>query len=394
MNKDWKFNTQAVHAGEKPCPETGALRVPIYQSSTFVFDNCEQGGRRFAGEEPGYIYTRLGNPTQSALEEKMAILEGKEDAIALGSGMAAVSSVVMGLLTAGDHLIASDTLYGCTFSLFSELLPKWGIDVSFVDMSELKNLEQEIKPNTRLIYTETPSNPTMNMVDLQGVAEIAQASSILTVVDNTFMSPYLQKPDEFGIDIIVHSATKYIGGHGDTIAGIICGPQEILDELRATTVKDFGGIIAPFDAFLLLRGLKTLTVRMDRIVENAQQVAEFLAGHPAVEKVYYPGLPSHPQYELGKKQMKAAGGVMSFEVKGGIEAGKQLLDSLELCILAVSLGDVDTLIQHPASMTHYVVPREERLKAGITDGMIRLAVGIEDVTDIISDLKAGLDQLM
>ncbi|MGM0414867.1 MAG: methionine gamma-lyase [Bacillota bacterium] len=392
MKKELNFNTRTVHAGEGPCPQTGALRVPIYQSSTFVFDNVEQGGRRFAGEEPGYIYTRLGNPTQSALEEKMANLEGTESAIALGSGMAAVSSTVMGLLKAGDHMIASKTLYGCTFSLFSELLPQWDIEVSFVDMSDLNNVKAAIKDNTKVIYTETPSNPTMNLVDLSGLAEMA-GDEIITVVDNTFMSPYLQKPAEFGIDIIIHSATKFIGGHGDTIAGIICGPEDLLNTFRGTTVKDFGGIIAPFDTFLLLRGLKTLSVRMDRITKNAKVVAEFLDSHPAVETVYYPGLKDHPQYELGKKQMNGPGGVMAFELKGGIEEGKKLLNSLDLCILAVSLGDVDTLIQHPASMTHYVVPEEERHAAGITDGLIRISVGIEDVDDIIDDLKQGLDKI-
>jgi len=392
MKKDLGFNTRTVHAGEGPCPQTGALRVPIYQSSTFVFDNVEQGGRRFAGEEPGYIYTRLGNPTQTALEEKMANLEGTESAIALGSGMAAVSSTVMGLLEAGDHMIASKTLYGCTFSLFSELLPKWNIEVSFVDMSDLENVKDAIKDNTKVIYTETPSNPTMNLVDLAGLAELTD-DNIITVTDNTFMSPYLQKPAEYGIDVIIHSATKFIGGHGDTIAGIICGPEDLLNSFRETTVKDFGGIIAPFDTFLLLRGLKTLSVRMDRITKNAMVVAEFLNNHPAVERVYYPGLVDHPQYELGKKQMNGPGGVMSFELNGGIEEGKKLLNSLDLCILAVSLGDVDTLIQHPASMTHYVVPDEERRAAGITDGLIRLSVGIEEVDDIIDDLKQGLDKI-
>ncbi|MFW5873069.1 MAG: methionine gamma-lyase [Bacillota bacterium] len=392
MKKEWNFNTRTVHAGEDPCPQTGALRVPIYQSSTFVFDNVEQGGRRFAGEESGYIYTRLGNPTQTALEEKMANLEGTETAIALGSGMAAVSSTVMGLLEAGDHMIASKTLYGCTFSLFSELLPRWNIEVSFVDMSDLENVKNAIKDNTKVIYTETPSNPTMKLVDLAGLAEIA-GDNIITVTDNTFMSPYLQKPADFGIDVIVHSATKFIGGHGDTIAGIVCGPEDLLNSFRETTVKDFGGIIAPFDTFLLLRGLKTLSVRMDRITKNAKVVAEFLSNHPAVDRVYYPGLEDHPQYELGKKQTNGPGGVMSFELNGGIEEGKKLLNSLDLCILAVSLGDVDTLIQHPASMTHYVVPEAERQAAGITDGLIRLSVGIEEVDDIINDLKQGLDKI-
>ncbi len=395
MKKDAKFATRAVHAGESHCKETGALRVPIYQSSTFVFESAEQGARRFAGEEPGYIYTRLGNPTQTALEKKMADLEGGEAAIAVASGMAAVSGVVLALLQAGDHMIASDTLYGCTHALFAEMLPKWNIEVDFIDMTEISNIKAAIKPNTKVIYTETPANPTLTLVDLESLANIAKEhQNITTVVDNTFMSPYLQNPIALGIDVVIHSATKYIGGHGDTIAGIIVGPQELIDIIRMTTIKDIGGIIAPFDAFLLLRGLKTLTVRIDRINENAMQVAKFLKNHPAVDKVYYPGLPDHPQHELAKKQQRGFGGVIAFELKDGLDAGRQLMNTVNLCILAVSLGDVDTLIQHPASMTHSVVPQEEREAAGITDGLVRLSVGIEHVEDIIADLQQALDQLV
>lgn len=393
MDKKHNFATRTVHAGESHCKQTGALRTPIYQSSTFVFDNVEQGARRFAGEEEGYIYTRLGNPTQTDLEKKMANLENGEAAIAVGSGMAAVSGVILGLLEAGDHMIASETIYGCSHTLFSEMLPKWNIEVDFVDMTDLDNVRDAMKDNTKVIYGETPSNPTMTMIDLKEMAAIAQENDLTTVVDNTFMSPYLQKPLNLGIDIVIHSATKYISGHGDTIAGIIVGPEDLIGEFRMTTIKDIGGIIAPFDAFLLLRGLKTLAVRMDRTCENAMEIAKFLKSHPAVETVSFPGLPEHPQHELANKQMKDYGGLMSFELKGGIEAGKKLMNSVELCVLAVSLGDVDTLIQHPASMTHSVVPKEERLAGGITDGLVRLSVGIEDVEDIIDDLKQALDQL-
>lgn len=395
MNKEnLQFATRTVHAGEGPDKETGALRVPIFQSSTFVFENAEQGAARFAGEEQGYIYTRLGNPTTNALEKKMASLECCDDAIAVGSGMAAVSGAVLALLQAGDHLIASDTLYGCTHALFDHMLPKWGIEVDFVDMTNLDNVKNVIKDNTKVIYTETPANPTLALVDLEELAAIAKEHDIKTVVDNTFMSPYLQSPLAMGHTLVIHSATKYINGHGDVVAGIICGPQDLISEIRMTTIKDIGGIIGPFDAFLLLRGLKTLAIRMDRINENAMKVAEFLENHPAIDKVYYPGLPSHPQHELAKKQQRGFGGVMAFELKGGLEAGKKLMNSVELAMLAVSLGDVDTLIQHPASMTHSVVPREDRLAAGITDGLVRISVGIEAVEDIIADLKQGLDQLV
>ena len=394
MKKKKKFATRTVHAGESHCKLTGALRTPIYQSSTFVFDNVEQGARRFAGEEDGYIYTRLGNPTQTDLEKKMADLENGETAIAVASGMAAVSGAILGLLDAGDHLIASKTIYGCTHSLFEEMLPRWDIEVSFIDMTDLDNLKDEIKDNTKVVYTETPSNPTMSMVNLKELANIAKDNDIVSVVDNTFMSPYLQKPLNLGIDIVIHSATKYISGHGDTIAGIIVGPEKYVEEFRGTTIKDIGGIIAPFDAFLLLRGLKTLAVRMDRTCKNAKEIARFLKSHPAVEKVYYPGLEEHPQHNLAKKQMKDFGGLMSFELKGGLENGKQLMNTVELCTLAVSLGDVDTLIQHPASMTHSVIPKEERVEAGITDSLVRLSVGIEDVEDIVDDLKSSLDKLI
>lgn len=394
MKNDVRFATRAVHAGESHDKETGALRVPIYQSSTFVFESAEQGARRFAGEEKGYIYTRLGNPTQTALEKKMADLEGGETAIAVASGMAAVSGVILALLKAGDHLIASDTLYGCTHSLFHEMLPKWNIEVTFVDMKDIENLKKAIQPNTRVIYGETPANPTMAMIDIEAMVSVAKAHNIITVMDNTFMSPYLQSPLAMGVDVVIHSATKYIGGHGDVVAGIIVGPEALVEPMRMTTIKDIGGIIAPFDAFLLLRGLKTLVVRMDRICENAMKVAEFLESHPAVDRVFYPGLASHPQHELAKKQMRGFGGVMAFELKGGLEAGRKLMNSVELAILAVSLGDVDTLIQHPASMTHSVVPAEDRLASGITDGLVRLSVGIEAVEDIIADLKQALDQLI
>ncbi len=387
------FNTKAIHAGQKPCPVTGAHVTPIYQTSTFVFKDVDQGARRFAGEEEGYIYTRLGNPTLTELEAKVAALEGGEAAIGAASGMAAISTALVTLLKKGDHIVAGDALYGCTHSFISEILPQYGIEVTMVDTSDLKNIENAMKPNTKVIYVETPANPTMKLVDLKGASDIAHKYGAIIIVDNTFMSPYLQRPIEHGVDVVVHSATKYIGGHGDVLAGLIIGPKELIDTMRIPYLKDFGGILSPFDAWLLLRGLKTLGVRMERHCANAQKVAEYLEKHPLIDKVYYPGLPSHPQYELAKKQMDGFGGMMSFELKGGLKAGKVLMNSVKMITLAVSLGCVDSLIQHPASMTHSPVPREERLKAGITDGQVRLSVGIEDVEDIIADLDQALKEV-
>ncbi len=387
------FNTKAIHAGQKPCPVTGAHVTPIYQTSTFVFKDVDQGARRFAGEEAGYIYTRLGNPTVAELEEKIAALEGGEAALGAASGMAAISTALLSLLKQGDHVVAGDTLYGCTHGFIHEMLPQYGIEVTMVDTSDLSNIEKAMKPNTKVVYVETPANPTMKMVDLKGASDIAHRYGARLIVDNTFMSPYLQRPIEHGADVVVHSATKYIGGHGDVIAGLIVSSKELIDNMRMPYLKDFGGVLSPFDAWLLLRGLKTLGVRMERHCINAQKVAEYLEKHPMIEEVHYPGLPSHPQHELAKKQMDGFGGMMSFELKGGLEAGKILMNSVKMISLAVSLGCVDSLIQHPASMTHSPVPREERLKAGITDGQVRLSVGIEDVEDIVADLDQALKEV-
>ena len=384
------FNTKAIHAGQKPCPATGAHVTPIYQTSTFVFKDVDQGARRFTGEEEGYIYTRLGNPTIAELEEKIAVLEGGEAALATASGMAAISTALVSLLKQGDHVVAGDTLYGCTHGFIYEMLPQYGVEVTMVDTSDLNNIEKAMKQNTKVVYVETPANPTMKMVDLKGASDIAHKYGARLIVDNTFMSPYLQRPIEHGADVVVHSATKYIGGHGDVIAGLIIGSKELIDIIRIPYLKDFGGVLSPFDAWLLLRGLKTLGIRMERHCINAQKVAEYLEKHPMIEEVHYPGLLSHPQHELAKKQMDGFGGMMSFELKGGLEAGKILMNNVKMISLAVSLGCVDSLIQHPASMTHSSVPREERLKAGITDGQVRLSVGLEDVEDIIADLDRAL----
>lgn len=400
MNREYLekkgFGTKAVHGGYKKDPVSGALSTPIYQTSTFIFDSAEQGGRRFALEEEGYIYTRLGNPTQSQLEEKVALLEGAEACMAMGSGMGAISSVFWTALKAGDHVVASETLYGCTFALLSHGLTKFGIEVSFVDTSDIDAIKNAMKENTKIIYVETPANPNLKLSNICEISEVAhQKEGCMVVVDNTFCTPYLQRPIELGADVVVHSATKYLNGHGDVIAGFAVGKKEFIDQVRLVGVKDMtGSVISPFDAFLIIRGLKTLEIRMERHCDNAQKVAEFLETHDAIDKVFYPGLKSHPQYELAQKQMARAGAMIAFELKGGIEEGKALLNDLELCTLAVSLGDTETLIQHPASMTHSPYSKEERMAAGISDGLVRISIGLENAQDIIDDLCGSLDKLV
>jgi len=390
MTRHRRLSTRCVHAGQRPDPATGSIATPIYQTSTFAFATAEQGAARFAGEEPGYIYTRLGNPTVAALEEKLADLEGAEAAVAFGSGMAAVASTVTALVSAGDHVLFGSPIYGCTFDFFMDVMRRFGVEATPVDASRPEAVASAIRPNTRLLLFETPANPTMRLADIRALAELAHQHEITVVVDNTFMSPFLQRPLEHGADIVVHSATKYIGGHGDVVAGLAAGPAQVMADIRRTTLKNFGGIISPFDAWLLLRGLKTLHVRMARHSDNALRVARFLEQHPLVMRVYYPGLESAPHHELARRQMDGFGGILSFEVMGGLSAGRALLNAVRLCTVAVSLGDTDTLIQHPASMTHAVVPPEARAAAGITDGLIRLSVGLEDPDDIIADLDQAL----
>jgi methionine-gamma-lyase len=391
--KNLGFHSRALHAGKFHDKTTGAHATPIFQTSTFIFDDADQGARRFAFEEGGYIYSRLGNPNMTELEELVANLEGAEAGLAAGSGMAAISTALLTLLKKGDHIVASDTLYGCTFGFITEMLPQYGIEVTMVDASNLKEVEDALKDNTKVVYLETPANPTLKLIDIKGVSEIAHKKDAKVVVDNTFMTPYLQKPIALGADVVVHSATKYLGGHGDLIAGVVAGPQELLAQMRVPHLKDLGGIISPFDAWLLVRGIKTLGLRMEKHCTNAQKVAEYLEKHPLIEEVYYPGLPSHPQYELAKEQMSGFGGMIAFELKGGVEEGKVLMNNVEMIGLAVSLGSVDSLIQHPASMTHSPVPKEERLAAGITDGLVRLSVGIEDAEDVIADLEGALKKV-
>ena len=388
------LGTTAIHAGTLK-NLYGTLAMPIYQTSTFIFDSAEQGGRRFALEEAGYIYTRLGNPTTTVLEDKIAALEEGEAAVATSSGMGAISSTLWTVLKAGDHIVTDKTLYGCTFALMCHGLTRFGIDVTFVDTSNLDEVKNAMKENTRVVYLETPANPNLKIVDIEALAKIAHTNpNTLVIVDNTFATPYMQKPLTLGADVVVHSVTKYINGHGDVIAGLVITNKALADQIRFVGLKDMtGAVLGPQDAYYIIRGMKTFEIRMERHCKNARKVVEFLNNHPNIERVYYPGLETHPGYEIAKKQMKDFGAMISFELKGGFEAGKTLLNSLKLCSLAVSLGDTETLIQHPASMTHSPYTKEEREAAGITDGLVRLSVGLENVEDIIADLEHGLEKI-
>ena len=392
MERNVKFATKCVHAAEKPDPVFGAHTTPIFQTSTFIFENAEQGAARFAGEEPGYVYARIppNTPTHAVLAEKFAALEGGEAGQTFASGMAAITAVVLTALKQGDHLISTDVIYGCTYSLFSEVLPGLGIDVSFVDTSKIENMKRAFKPETKMVFIETPANPTMTVCDITEISRLAREHGVICVVDNTFATPYFQRPLELGADVSLSSCTKYIGGHADLLGGIVAGNKDFMKRL-ATIVGYTGGIMGPHEAWLCIRGLKTLHIRMERHAENAMKVAEFLESSPRVEWVRYPGLPGHPQHELARKQMSGYSGMLSFEVRGGVEAGRKLMDNVRLCSLAVSLGATDTLIQHPASMTHACVPLVVRKRVGITDGLVRLSVGIEDPEDIIADLKQALE---
>jgi methionine-gamma-lyase len=393
-NKNFRFETEAIHSGYHSDEHKGSLVPPLYQTSTFTFSSAEQGERRFAGQEEGYIYSRLGNPTVKILEDRMAHLEQGEAALAFSSGMAAVSAVLTALTKTGDHILCSQGLYGCTFGLLQLLKGKYNIEHDFSAMNSSVMIEKEIRPNTSCIYIETPINPTMKLVDLELVASLAKKHGIPVVADNTFCSPYLQTPISHGCDIVIHSATKYICGHGDVIAGMVIGKSDFIQKVARTTQKDFGGTISPFDAWLLLRGLKTLPVRMDRHCENASKLVEFLRKHPKVEALYFPG---HSDYEndnkIMHKQMKKPGGLISFTIKGTKETAQLFMNQLKLIKIAVSLGDAETLIQHPATMTHAVVPKEERRKMGIEDTLLRLSVGLEAWEDIKEDLEQALEKI-
>lgn len=389
------FATKAIHGGHQP-NQFGALCDPIYQTSAFTFETAEQGGARFALEEDGYIYSRLGNPTNNLAEQKVALLEGAEACVSAASGIGAITSAIWVCVKQGDHIVSAKTLYGCTYAFLSHGLSRYGVEVTFVDTSDPENVRKAIRPNTKLVYLETPANPNLDITDIQTVADIVhEHKDCRLMVDNTFSTPYINRPLEHGADIVVHSATKYLNGHGDVIAGFVAGKADYIKDVRLIGIKDLtGASLSPFDAFLISRGLKTLEIRMERHCSNAQIVAEFLERHPAVEKVLYPGLPSFPQYELAKRQMKLPGAMIAFEVKGGIEGGKKLLNSLEMLVISVSLGDAETLIQHPASMTHSPYTPEERKASNISEGLVRISVGLENPEDIVADLKKALDKLV
>jgi|TARA_R110002060_G_scaffold31085_1_gene41686 methionine-gamma-lyase len=391
MSESKNIETQAIHSGRINDEQFGSLATPLYQTSTFIFENAQQGADRFAGEAEGYIYSRLGNPTTRQLEMRVAAMEGMEDAAATATGMGAVSGALLANLSSGDHLISSKAVYGCSFALMNHQLTRWGIEVTFVDMANPAEIEAAIKPNTKVMFLETPVNPNLAVYDLAVIGKIAQQHNIISVVDNTFLTPVLQQPRKYGIDIVVHSATKYLNGHGDVVAGIICGTAEMIMNIKMTVLKDIGATMSPHDAWLIMRGLKTLPIRMERHCSNAEKIAEFLEAHESVSQVYYPGLKSHPGHKFIGSQMKAAGGVIAFEIKSDLAGGGDFINRMQLFSIAVSLGDAESLIQHPASMTHSPYTQEERLAAGISDSLIRISVGLENVDDLMADLSQSLD---
>ncbi len=390
--KDKGFNTKLIHAGAFE-DEFGSATVPIYQTSTFKFKSAQHGADCFSGKSDGYIYTRIANPTIRAFEQNIAELENGYDGIATSSGMAAITSVYMSLLGAGSHIVSSDAVYGPARGVLEQDFSRFNVEATFVNTSKLENIIAAIKPNTKVLYIETPANPTMDITDIVACSKIAKEHNLILVVDNTFCSPYLQKPLDLGADVVLHSITKFINGHADIVGGVVVAKDpEIYKKIRHSMVY-MGCNMDPTQAYMVLRGVRTLAIRIERAQENAMKIARFLQSHPDVAWIRYPGLESHPQYELAKTQMDGFGSMMSFGLKGGYEAGKKLMDNLHLALLAVSLGGIETLIQHPASMTHAGVSKEHKLAAGITDDLVRFSVGIEDVEDIIEDLRQGLTKI-
>lgn len=388
--KDKNLETIAIHSGYDAKKMLGSLSTPIFQTSTFEFNNAEHGAACFAGDEEGYIYSRLGNPTVKVLEEKVAALEGAERGLAFSSGMGAISAVLIKLTKANDHILCSSSLYGCTFDLFSMFQEKYHMAVDYSDLKSEEAVRASLKPETSVIYVETPINPTMRLVDLGMISKVAKEKGITVVVDNTFSSPYLQRPIDLGCDVVVHSATKYMNGHGDIIAGAVAGPKDLLDDIAVTTQKNVGSIIGPFDAWLLVRGLKTLPLRMDRHCDNADEIVAQLNQHAKVNAVYHP---TNDESGVFEKQMKRGGGVISFELKATEKETLAFLNSLSFIKVAVSLGDPESLIEHPASMTHAVIPEAERSNMGITPTLLRLSVGLEAADDIWEDLRQALERL-
>ena len=391
-NNNFGFSTRAIHYGYNPLEHNGAVIPPVYMTSTFAFATAEYGAGCFSGEEHGHFYTRISNPTLALLEARMAALENGEAGVAFSSGMGAIAATFWTLLRPGDEIIVNRTLYGCTFALLHHGIGEFGVVVKHVDMANPAELEAAISPATRMIYFETPANPNMQLVDIPAVSRIAHRhDNLLVVIDNTYCTPYLQRPLELGADVVVHSATKYLSGHSDITAGMVLTSQHLADRIRLQGLKDLtGAVLSPHDAHLLMRGIKTLALRMDRHCSSAQAIAHMLQDHPAVEWVAYPGLPSFPQYELASRQMKLPGGMIAFELKGGMAAGQRFMNALQLFSRAVSLGGAESLAQHPASMTHSTYTLEERARHGISEGLVRLAVGLEDVADLLADINQAL----
>jgi methionine-gamma-lyase len=390
--KNMEFDTKLIHGGEFE-DQFGSATVPIYQTSTFKFKNAQHGADCFSGAGEGYIYTRIANPTIRALEKNIAELENGYDGIATSSGMAAITSVYMALLGAGSHIISTASVYGPARGVLEKDFSRFGVEADYINTSDLRTIQSSIKKNSKVLYIETPANPTMEITDIKACAEIAKEHNLILVVDNTFATPFLQKPLNFGADVVLHSVTKFINGHADIVGGIVVAKEKTLYSKIRHSMVYMGCNMDPHQAYMVLRGVKTLSLRLERNQENAQKVAQFLEGHPKIAWVKYPGLKSHPQFELAKDQMSGPGSMISFGVKGGIEEGRKLMDNVHLATLAVSLGGVETLIQHPASMTHASVSKEDKLKAGITDDLVRLSVGIEDISDIIKDLTHALENV-
>lgn len=386
------FQTKCVHSGIDEY-EYGSVVPPIYQTSTFKFKTAQHGAALFAGEEKGYIYTRMLNPTVQAMEDAIAELEGGHKALGCGSGMAAVHTIFAALTQAGDHVVCSTAVYGPTTTLLNTIMKKYGVETTFVNTAHLDEIKSAMRPNTKVVYLETPGNPTLCITDIEEASKIAHKFNAVVVVDNTFMSPALQNPIALGADVVMHSLTKFLNGHADVVGGIIVVKDEETYLHFRKTLNQLGGVIDPFNSFLVHRGLKTLAIRMERHCENAQLIAEWLEKHPLVESIRFPGLNSHPHYQAGLKQHNGPGGMITIELKGGIEAGRLMMNSVNLFQLAVSLGGVESLIQHPASMTHFSMGKEARLAGGITDGLVRISVGIENVNDLIADLEQALKKV-
>lgn len=387
----WGFDTLAVHAGHGPDTVTGAMAPPVVPAVAYAFPDAETAAAVVAGRQPGTYYGRYGNPTTRALEEKIAGLEGGEAAIGLSSGMAAISSALLAFLQHGDHVLVTKDVYGGTYNFVTQMGPRFGIACDFVDCTDPEAVRAAIRPDTKALFVETPSNPLLTVLDLSALAAVARSAGVPLIVDNTFMTPYLQRPLALGADVVVHSATKYLNGHGDVIAGFVVGRREVVDFVRKRISGDLGQNLNAWESFLILRGLKTMGLRMRAHCDNAGKVAEFLNGHPRVKAVHYPGLPSHPQHELAARQMEGMGGIVSFELDGGLAAAKAFMNRLRLAMISFSLGDPETLVQHPASMTHFSIPAAEREKFGISDGLIRLSVGLEAAVDIVDDLEQALN---